>query len=167
MISAFELDDLVTAGSRARKTHRVHGGFGAAVAEANHLHRETLANFLGQLPFHVVRHAKHSAGVQALSYGLHHRGMAMPGHQCAEAEVVVDVVIAIEIAKVRPLAFFDEDRIRIVRPVVTGNAQRNAFQVALVGFGGLRRAALEGIELPLQICVHRISPEILKPQGGY
>ena len=54
--------------------------------------------------------------------GLHHRRMTMPGHECSEAQVVIDIVIAVEIPKVRALPFFHEDGIRIVSAVVAGNA---------------------------------------------
>src|SRR5436309_709655 len=64
VICPFELDDLVASGGRAREAHGVHGSFGAAVAEADHLDRETIANLLRQLPLHVVRHAEHSPGAE-------------------------------------------------------------------------------------------------------
>ena len=80
--------------------------------------------------------------------------MAVSGHERAEAKVVIDVVVAIEIAKMRAAAFFYEDRIGIVGAVVAGDAERDALQVFLVGFGGFGRATLEGFELLLQIGVH-------------
>ncbi len=159
VVAAFELDDLVAAGGGAGETNRVHGGFGAAVAEADHFHGKALADFLGQLPLHVMRHAKHGAGGQTFPHGFHDGGMAVSRHERAEAEVVINVVVAVEIAEVRSLALFDEDGIGIVGAIVAGHTQRDAFQVALVGLGGLGRAALEGFELAFEICVHRDSPE--------
>ena len=122
VIAAFELEDLVAAGCCASEANGVHRGFGAAGAEADHLDREALADFFRKLPFHVVRHAEHGAGGEPLLDGLHHRGMAVTRHQSAEAQVVIDVVVAVEIAEVRALPFFHEDRIGIVSAVVAGDA---------------------------------------------
>ena len=99
VVAAFEFDDLVAPGGGARQTNGVHGGFRAAVAEAAHLDRKARADFFRQFPLHVVRHAEHGAVVQAPFDGLHHRGMAMSGHERAETQVVVDVFVAIEIAE--------------------------------------------------------------------
>ena len=84
VICPFELDDLVASGGRAREAHGVHGSFGAAVAEADHLDRETIANLLRQLPLHVVRHAEHRPGAEPPFDCFHHRGMAMARHQRAK-----------------------------------------------------------------------------------
>ena len=116
---------------------------------------KAVADFFRQFPLHVVRHAEHGAGAEPFFDGLHHRGMAMPGHERAEAQVVIDVVVAVEIAKLAALAFFHKDRIGIVGAVVAGHAQRNALQIFFVRFGGFRRATLEGFELFLQCGVHR------------
>src|SRR5436309_2529959 len=91
--------------------------------------------------------------------------MAMASHECTEAKVVVDIVIAIEIAEVRALTFLDENGVGIISAIVAGNAQRQPFQVALVSFGGFRRAALESFELLLQFGIHQGSPGILRPCG--
>ena len=91
----------------------------------------------------------------------------MPGHQRAETQIVVEVFVAIEIAEMRALAFRHKNRIRIVGAIVAGHAQRNALQILLMRFGGLRRTALESFELFLQCGVHRESPEMLRPDGGH
>ena len=106
VIAAFELDDLVAAGGGAGQADGMHGGFGPAVAEAHHLHWKALADFFRKLPFHVMRHAEHGARAQPLLNRFHHRGMAVSGHERAEAQVVIDVVVAIEIAEVRTLPSF-------------------------------------------------------------
>ena len=133
----------------------MHSRLGAAVAEAHHFDREAVADFFRQFPFHVVRHAEHSAGSQAGADGLHHCRMAMPRHQRAEAEVVIEIVVAVEVAEMRALAFFDENRIRVISAVIAGHAERNAFQVFLVRLGRLGRAPDEGIKFFLQVGVHR------------
>ena len=84
VVAAFELDDLVAAGGGAGQADGVHGGFGAAAAEADHLDRKAIADFLGQFPLHVVRHAEHGAGGQTFFDGLHHRGMTVARHERAE-----------------------------------------------------------------------------------
>src|ERR1700686_2521459 len=80
--------------------------------------------------------------------------MAMSRHKRAETEVVVDVIVAIEIAEMRAAAFLHENGVRIVGAIVAGYAQRNALQVFLMRFGGLGRATLESFELLLQFGVH-------------
>src|ERR1035438_8037967 len=74
VVGAFELDDLVASGGGARETNRVHGHFGTAIAEAAHLDRKASADLFGEFPFHIVRHAEHGAGGEALLDGLHHYG---------------------------------------------------------------------------------------------
>ena len=65
------------------------------------------ADFFGQFPFHVVRHAEHGAGAETVLHGFHDRGMAMSGHERAETKVVIDVFVAIEIAEIaEPLPSF-------------------------------------------------------------
>ena len=163
VVGAFELDDLVASGSGASQANRVHGGFGAAVAEAAHLDRKAVADFFREFPLHVVRHAEHGAGGEALLDGLHHRRMAMSGHERAEGQVVVDVFVAVEVAKLAAAGLFHEDRPGIVGAIVAGYAERNAFEILLVGFGGFGRAPLESGEFFLQIGIHRIAPGRLRP----
>src|SRR5579864_8476703 len=109
VIGAFEFDDLVATSGRASEADGMHRDFGSAVAEAHHLDGKAIADFFGQFPFHVVRHAEHGSEAKARLDSLHHRGMAMAGHERAEAQVMVDVVVTIEIAKMRALSFFDKN----------------------------------------------------------
>ncbi len=155
MVSAFKLHDLVAAGSGASQPDGVHGGFRTAVAEAHHLDRKAVADFFRQLPLHVVRHAEHGAGAETLLHRLHHRGMAMSGHERAETQVVINVFVAIEIAELAARSFFHKNRVGIVSAIVAGDSQGNAFEVFLVSDGGFRRATLESFELFLQCGVHR------------
>ena len=166
VVGAFELDDLVASGGGAGQANRVHGHFGAAVAEAAHLDREALADFFGEFPFHVVRHAEHGAGGKALLDGLHDRGMAVSGHERAEGQVVIDVFVAIEVAELAAAGLLYEDWPGIVGAIVAGDTERNAFEIFLVGFGGLGRSPLEGGEFFLQIGIHRIAPGKLRPAAS-
>src|SRR6202142_886897 len=87
MISAFEFQDLVASSSGAGEANAVHGGFGAAVAEADHFHGKAVADFFRQLPFHVVGHAEHGAGSQAGADSFPHCGMAKSGNTRPDAKV--------------------------------------------------------------------------------
>src|SRR4051794_8851711 len=75
VVAAFEFDDLVASGETARQADGVHGGFGAAVAEADILHRVALDDLFGELTLHLVRHAIHGAALELLLYRLHYGGM--------------------------------------------------------------------------------------------
>ena len=79
----------------------------------------------------------------------------MSRHQRSEAQVVIDVVVAIEIAEVVSLRLFHKDRIRIVRAIIAGNSQRNALQIFLMRLRRLGRAAHKCIEFFLQRGIHR------------
>src|SRR6185369_8005058 len=61
VIGAFELYDLVAPSSSASQADGMHSGFRTARTEADHFNWEALADFFGQLPFHVMGHAKHRA----------------------------------------------------------------------------------------------------------
>ena len=80
----------------------------------------------------------------------------MSGHKRAESEVVVDVFVAVEIAELAAAGFFHEDGPGIVMAIVAGYAERNAFEVFLVRFGGFGRAMFEGRKLLLQIGIHQV-----------
>src|SRR5690348_4355810 len=82
--------------------------------------------------------------------------MAMPGHQRSKAQVVIDVVIAIEITKMPRVPFFDKDGIRIVGAIIARHSEGDTLQVLLVRLRRLGRALLESAYFFLQICVHRI-----------
>src|SRR5206468_2491200 len=129
VVRAFELQNLVAPRGSAGKTNSVHGSFGPAIAETHHLDWKAGANFFCQLPFHVMGHAEHRARREALPHSFHHRWMTMPRHQRAKAEIVVEIVVAIQIAKVRASAFLHKNWIGIIGAVITGNAQRNALQI--------------------------------------
>ena len=138
------MQDLVAAGGGAGDAAGVHGHFRAAGAEAHHFHRIALADFFGKLPFLFVRHAKGGALVQFLFDSFDDRGMAMPGHQRAEAQVVVDIFVAVDVvnaaAPFRPSRRGDKAR--------SGDSywlrQGGCVQGPLVCCGGFWRALLVG-----------------------
>ena len=155
VICTLKLEDFVTSSRRARQSDGMHGGFRTAVTETHHLHWKAITNFLGQFPFQVMRHAKHGAGTETFFHSFHDGRMAVAGHERAEAEVVIDVFVAVQIAELTAPSLLHEDGIGIVGAIVTGYAQRNTFEILLVGFGGLGSAPLEGCEFFLQVGVHR------------
>ena len=83
----------------------------------------------------------------------------MSRHERAEAEIVIQIFVAIEIAEMAALRILDKDRIRIISPVIAGNTQRQTLQVFLMRLGGLRGTTLERVELFLQCGVHRVSSD--------
>src|SRR5256884_1071425 len=92
VVRAFELQNLVAARGGARDAAGVHRDFRSAGTEPHHIHRITLTNFLCKLPFLLVRHPEGCSFMQLLFDGFHDGGMAMPRHQRAETQVVVDVL---------------------------------------------------------------------------
>ena len=140
VVGAFEFDDFVALGGGASDADGVHGDFGAAGAEADHLDGIARANFFGELPFLIVRHAEGGAFVEFLFDSFDDRGMAVAGHERAEAEIVVNVFVAVDIVDAAAFAVFDEDGIGLVVAVVAGDSEGNAFESALVRGGGFGRA---------------------------
>ena len=97
VVSTFHLDHALPPGRRARQPHRVHRAFRAAVAESHHLHRKPRADLLGQRVLRIVRHPEHCPGLELRLDGVDHRGMAVPGHERAEAHVEIDVLVPIDV----------------------------------------------------------------------
>src|SRR5439155_3658081 len=170
VIGAFGLDDAVASGEASRQADRVHGRFRAAVREAHLLHRKARADFLRQLRLELVRHAKHSPGPEALPDGANYGGMAVPGHQRAETEVEIEVLIAVEVAQARTQGVSNEDGIRVVDAEIAAHAQGLAQLGSAVGGAGAWRALLKCLNLPLQAFVHRVSTVMgsaaIQPRGG-
>src|SRR5207302_9259275 len=131
VVRTFEFENFVASGGGTGEAAGVHGGFGAAVAKAHHLYGEALTNFFRELPFHVVRHAKHRAGGKTPRNSLHDGRMTVSGHQRANTEVLVEVLVTIEIAEMRTLLFLPKDWLLIVSEVLARHAGRNPFQIPL------------------------------------
>src|SRR5260370_11794539 len=140
VVRAFKLQDFVATGGGARDAASVHGDFRAAGAEAHHIHRIALANFFGKFPFLLVRHAESGSFMKLLLDGLYYGGMAMPSHQRAEAQVVVDVFVAVEVVNAATFAILHKKWIGLVMAIVAGNAEGDALESPLVGCRRFRRA---------------------------
>src|SRR5260370_39696779 len=132
VVGAFELQDLVAAGGRARDAAGMHGDFGSAGAEAHHLHRIALADFFRKLPFLLVRHAKGGSFMQLLFDGLDDGGMAMAGHQRAETKVVVDVFVAVNVMNATALSILPKERLALVMAVGVCNSSTDSTRRPLV-----------------------------------
>src|ERR1700675_3434784 len=76
---------------------------------------------------------------------------------------MVDVFVPVEVAEPAAAGLFHKDRPRVVGAIIAGYTEGYAFEILLVGFGGFRRAPLEGGEFLLQIGIHRIAPGRLRP----
>src|SRR5690349_24816261 len=97
VVRAFKLQDFVAARRGARNAASVHGDFRAAGAKAHHLHWIALADFFGEFPLLLVRHSESRALMELLLDGLDDGGMAMPSHQRAKTQVVVNVLVAVNV----------------------------------------------------------------------
>src|SRR6266851_2523768 len=140
VVGAFKLQDFVAARGGARNATGMHGDFRSARAKADHIYRIALANFFRKLPFLLVRHTESGSFMKLLLDGLYDGGMAMPGHQCAKAEVMVNVFVAVEVVNAAAFAILHKKRIGFVMAVVTGDAERDAVQRPLVRCRRFRRA---------------------------
>ena len=126
VITALHFDDFHAAGDRAREPERMHGDFGAAAAEANHLHREAFTNEIGEFEFHTVRHAEKSANFKAFRDGFRHGGMAVAGKEGTVTKVVIDVFVTIDVVNASALAILHKKRIGRIKAVVAADAYGNA-----------------------------------------
>ena len=104
----------------------MHRDLGAAGAEAHLVHGEALADFVGEIEFEGVRHAVHRSGLEPLLDCFDNGGMAMAGHERAEAEVEIDVFVAVEIVDVGAFGVFDVERPGLVAAEVAGDAERHS-----------------------------------------
>ena len=82
----------------------------------------------------------------------------MPGHESAEAQVVIDVFVPIDIVNPAAFSIFHKNRIRLVMPVIAGYSERNSLQSAFVRCRRFRRALFVRGNFFLQFVVHGTSP---------
>src|SRR5258708_1080096 len=102
----------------------MHGHFGPARTEAHHIDGIPRADFLGKLPFLLVWHAEGCSFMELLLDGFHHRGMAMSGHQGAEAEVMVHVFVAVEVMNPAGFSVLHKNGLVLLVPVITRHPDR-------------------------------------------
>ena len=110
VIAAFEFDDEVAAGEAARHPDGRHGGFGAGVHQAHHFdRRHGAANGLRQFDFPLGGSAETGSDGERAFDGRENRGVAMAEQQRTPGADVIDVLVAIDVEDVRPLAARDEN----------------------------------------------------------
>src|ERR1700731_3010885 len=80
--------------------------------------------------------------------------MAVPGHQRAEAKVVVDILVSVNVADLAALPFLYKNRIRVIRAVIAGDPQRNALQRTGVCLRRFRRTLLVNHDFFLKCFMH-------------
>src|SRR2546423_8756125 len=133
VVGAFEFQNFVASRCRPGNAASVHCDFRAAGTESHHVHRIALANLFRKLPFLLVRHPEGSSFMQLLLHGLHDGGMAMPGHQRSETQIVIDVFVPVDVVNAAALSILDENRIRLIVAVGSWSTKRG-----LVLYGVLR-----------------------------
>src|SRR5580765_2709783 len=91
--------------------------------------------------------------------GSYYCGMAVPGHQCAKAKVMVDIFVVVDIVDSAALAILHKNWIRLVVSVVAGHSERNTSFRPLVSRCRFRRALLVSCDFVCQCFVqHDESP---------
>ena len=97
MVTAFEAKDFVACGCRTSNPARVHGRFRAAGSESHHVYGIARTDFFGEFGFHAMGHTEGGSIGHGPLHSLDHRGMPVTGHQRAKAQVVVDVLVAVDV----------------------------------------------------------------------
>ena len=109
VIAAFELDGDVAAGEAAGDAQGAHGGCGAGVDQAHHLHGgHHGADGLGQFDFEFRGSAETGAAGQGFLNGVEDLRVAMADEQRAPGTDVIDVFVIVDIEEMRALAAGDE-----------------------------------------------------------
>ena len=153
VIAALHLDDAISPRCRSRQSHSMHRAFSSAIAEAHHLYRKPFADFLRELPLHIVRHAEHRPCAKLLLHCTHHSRMAVPCHKRAETEIEIQVFISIDVVDVATLSIAHEYRIRIVGSIVAGYSERQTLNRLLVRLARAWR--------PLFVCLDFLSKSLV------
>ena len=96
VVTAFDLDDEVAAGGSACKTDGAHGGFGAAVDQADLFEaRDVLDELFGQPDFSFRGDAEARPAFEGLGHGLNDLRVSVAEDQGSPGQDVVDVFVAI------------------------------------------------------------------------
>ena len=111
VVAAFELDDLVAAGIATGQANGAHGGFGAGVDHADHVHgRHQLADLVGHGDFGGGGGAEAQAVADRLIHGLNHLWVVMAENHGPPGAHIIDVAIVVFVVQVRPLGLVEEHR---------------------------------------------------------
>ena len=164
VIAAFDLDDAVPAGRAAGEADGIHRRLGARVGESPHRQPVAVAQQLGDLGIELAWGDVQRAVAQlGLDRSVHHR-VHVPGEQGAEAHVVVDVLVTVDVDHLRPGRMAHDDRMWVVRLEARRDAEGQDTPGPLRGPLRFGRARLVLIELALgdqlrsfeQPCIERL-----------
>jgi hypothetical protein len=111
VVCTLDLHDQITARVRPHQAHGLERRLGPGVAEPPEWEPEALRDVLADLV--ELRGGLREVGAEAraLLDRLHDLRVGVPDHHRAVAEVVVDVLVAVEVPDVASLAAVDEDRV--------------------------------------------------------
>src|SRR6202012_1449528 len=80
--------------------------------------------------------------------------MAMACHESAEAKVVVDVFVSVDVVNLAAFSVLHKNWIRLVVAVVAGDAERNAFECALMSGRRFGRSLFVKSDFLVECFVH-------------
>ena len=112
---AFDLDDLVPLGDATGEADGVHRGLGPGVGRAPHRQPVAIGEQLAHLG---VEHARRDVQRAVIELGFDrapHRRVHVSGEQRAEAHVVVDVLVVVDVDHPRARRVAHDDGVRLVR----------------------------------------------------
>ena len=124
VVTALDLDDLVPARRPLGDADGVHRRLRAGVGEAPHRQAVAVTEQLGDLGVELARRDEQRAVVELRLHGVADRRVHVAGEQGAEAHVVVDVLVAVDVDHPRAGGVADDDRMRVVGLEARGHAER-------------------------------------------
>ena len=111
VIATFEFDDFVAMGEAARQANGAHGGFGAGVNHAHHVHAgHQLAHQLGHFHFHLGWRAEAQTARSRFNHRVTDVGVVMTQHHRAPRTDIIDIAFAVGVIQIRTVSAFDEQR---------------------------------------------------------
>ena len=108
VVAALELQNLRTAGEAAGEAHSRHGGLGAGVDHAHLIHGRAGDDVLGDLHLSLRRRTEAQAVNQGLLYRLDDLRVGVAVHHRAPGTDEVDVLVAVDVDKLRAVCTLDE-----------------------------------------------------------
>src|ERR1700728_1040921 len=126
VIAALHLYQFAAARHCSRQTERMHRHFRSAVSKTHHLDREPRTDLVCEFEFQAMGHAEQRSNSQALFHRLHYGWMAVAGKQSSIAEVVIQILIAVDVVDTAPFSVTNEQRIRRIVAVIASHADRHS-----------------------------------------
>ena len=115
VVAALDLEQHVAAGVGAHQAHGVERLLGARVAEPPQRQAEALLQVLGRDDRLLRRLGEVRAPSDAVGHGRHDLGMRVADGHRPVAVVEVDVLVAVDVDHLRPVALGQVDRVRVGR----------------------------------------------------